>query len=374
MARRFSPIASVAFLVALMALVTPASVWANSGPPWVPGDVVGEPSGGLANIHIEREELAFDLRPLATGDDVNVTATYHVRNDGAAAQVDLVFVAAALADGASGVSLDGLAVPVRTDQDASDYSPPDGTWQPSGTTPGIDGPPINYVTLDPGALLFTLSIPAGRHTISVDYAASPSRYSGHSPARYWQLGYVLAPARQWASFGTLDVTIQLPPEWSFAASPALERAGDLAHGTFDGIPADSIGMTTQMPVSAPQENYAPAIVTGAGVVLGLLIAAYGGAWLARRGRRARVLLPVSIVWSGLTAAAALAVRAGTNQDASIPAVQQSSNYGYGSLNAVIEAMVMVLALIVVVCVLIVAMQTIAAVSARLRGRTASPVR
>ena len=33
-----------------------------------------------------------------------------------------------------------------------------------------------------------------------------------------------------------------------------------------------------------------------------------------------------------------------------------------------------LALLVVVCVLIVAMQTIAAVSARLRGRTTSPVR
>ena len=102
--------------------------------------------------------------------------------------------------------------------------------------------------------------------------AEPGRaFNGHvlvsadGPVRYWQLGYVLSPARQWASFGTLDVSVQLPSGWSFASSPGLARSGDEARGSFQGVPADSLGMTAQFPYTVAPAISLPLI----GIVIAL---------------------------------------------------------------------------------------------------------
>ncbi|HEX8959863.1 MAG TPA: hypothetical protein VF770_08575, partial [Solirubrobacterales bacterium] len=105
----------LALALLIGALAAPAVAFANMAPPWLPGDVVGEPRGGARSVAIEREALAIDLRPLAAGDPAQVTATYHVRNDGPAQDLSLLFVATGLAGQgrapSTSVTLDGVAVP-----------------------------------------------------------------------------------------------------------------------------------------------------------------------------------------------------------------------------------------------------------------------
>jgi uncharacterized iron-regulated membrane protein len=65
---------------------------------------------------------------------------------------------------------------------------------------------------------------------------------------YRQFAYILAPARSWAGFGGLDVTVHVPDDWSVASRPALQREGALLNGSFNDVPADAIALTLRPPV------------------------------------------------------------------------------------------------------------------------------
>src|SRR5262245_37355219 len=76
-----------------LALLMPATAWANIGPRWW-GDHAGEPQG-LKDVAIVREELTIDLRPLAAGQPVEVEVTYRLYNNGPRKRLDLLFVSGA---------------------------------------------------------------------------------------------------------------------------------------------------------------------------------------------------------------------------------------------------------------------------------------
>jgi hypothetical protein len=61
------------------------------------------------------------------------------------------------------------------------------------------------------------------------------------------LAYILAPAREWAGFGGLDVHVQVPDAWRFSSTLPLTRTGDEFTGSFGELPADAIAMTAQAP-------------------------------------------------------------------------------------------------------------------------------
>lgn len=340
----------------------PVTAAANMAPPWQPGDAVGEPQGELSEMHIEHEQLTFDLRPLALGDPALVSATYQVRNDGETKDVDLVFVATGLAHGTTGVWLDGVPIDFeRGDGSGSSYEPPPGiSWRPPSTTPGLDGDRLQYEARFDGVLRFSLPVEPGSHDIVVSYPALATAYSGDSPARYWQLGYVLAPAREWASFGTLDVAVTLPPGWSLASEPALQRTGDDAAGSFQGVPADALAITAQMPVIAPGFNPWPAVVLVVGVFAGLLVAMLGGSRLAGRGRSAISFLPVSLIWSVLTGIAILAVGVVTASGPQVPEIQRSWGYGSAFTDGLANVLWLIVAAALTGVLLTLAMQLVVA--------------
>jgi len=58
---------------------------------------------------------------------------------------------------------------------------------------------------------------------------------------------VLAPARQWASFGDLSIRAMLPSGWRARAIPDLDRVGDTLVGQFAGLPADSLAISAAFP-------------------------------------------------------------------------------------------------------------------------------
>jgi hypothetical protein len=337
----------IATCLVVAALGVPAVAFANMAGPYIAGDRVGEPSGDLKEIAIAHETLDLDLRPLDEDRPALVSATYDVHNDGSPKDLELLFVPVALdahSSGAAGVWLDDQKVNSQVGRMQSLPA----SWQPPSVTPGLAGDPAMDYRVAYGSnqgITFSLHLPSGSHQIRVRYLARPSQVSGDSPVRYWQLGYVLAPARNWKSFGQLDVTVEVPTHWSLASSLPLQREGNVLRGTFQGIPADSLGLTTQAPVPPhpPVIDPAPFIF-----VVGLIgIAAIGwlaGGWLASRRRSSWMVLPLGVFAAIALAAAIFASLAVLRPESGVPDSQVAWAYGEGELRPVIAVFLALLAL------------------------------
>lgn len=316
----------------LVAAGNPGIVFANMANPYMAGDPVGEPAGDLKQIAITRETLDIDLRPLEKDNRAVVTAMYQVRNDGPAEHVDLLFVPVALDSrqtGAAGVWLDGQKVSSRI----SAAQPLPASWQPPQTTPGLDGQPaLRYRIIHGGGegITFALRLTSGTHRIRVRYLARASQVSGNSPVRYWQLGYVLAPARNWKNFGQLDVTVEVPSRWQLASSLPLQREGDMLRGTFHGVPADALGLTAQAPVppQAPVADLAP-FVFGIGLIVVAIIGWLTGMLVALRRWSSLMALPVAMLAALALATAVIGSSVAVRPESVIPSSQVAWDYGYG---------------------------------------------
>lgn len=288
---------------ALLLAVPRAAAWANMAAPPEPytvhnGSRIGEPAGALRDVFIEHETLRFDLRPLEKGRPVWVEAAYRVRNDGPARALDLLFVANGLARGATSVTVDGR--PVASTPGAAGALPP--SWRAPATTPAFDsaGATLPYEPRGEGTLAFRVRLPAGRHEIRVRYPAEASARSVNDLTPVWQLGYVLAPARDWGGFGGVEVRVQAPPRWRVATAPALRSEGGDLVGAWKDLPADALSISAQKPEPDAGSWYLLwAVATLTGLVLAGWIGAKAGAALGRKGKSAAWALPAS---AGLTLA------------------------------------------------------------------------
>ncbi len=328
-ARRLAAALLAAALLALPAASARANMAAPYTGPARAGRAAGEPSGGLREVFIERERLRMDLRPLADDEPARVEAVYRVRSDGPARTLELVFVAAALAPGEHGVWVDGR--PVASTPGAAESLPP--SWRVPGATPALDGDgPLAYEVKGEGTLSFRVTLAPGRHEIRVRYPATASVYvDADRITAAQQLAYVLAPAREWAGFGGVDVRVELPRGWHAASLPALRREGSALVGSWDGVPADALALTVRPRDPDPAPYWAGWLVLSA---LGLFLLVRAGRWLggrlARRGRGAGWALlpgvPLSLAWS-LVVTLGLAVVPDMVRKAAGP--HSNRGYGYG---------------------------------------------
>lgn len=315
---------SVALLLGV--LFMPATASANMANPRQPGDPLGEPTGGLESVTIEHETLLIDLRPLADDDPAAVSATYNVRNDGSGRVLHLEFIATGLVEKGAGVWLDNQPVPA----DLSTAGALPASWQPPKTTPGIGGGTLGYGVRRNGTLTFDLTLTPGPHRILVHYLARATSYSGDSPARYWQLGYVLAPARSWAHFGGLDARVQVPPGWRAASDPALTRNGDELDGSFNNVPSDALALTVQAPFSP--SPFADAVAPAAWIVclaIAIGLGTVAGRWLSRRRRSVAWTIPLAIVVAVLSAIVVVAATDWNPSTSAVPDSQIAWTYDYG---------------------------------------------
>jgi hypothetical protein len=114
----------------------------------------------------------------------------------------------------------------------------------------------------------------------------------------WQVAYVLAPARQWASFGDLSVRVQLPPGWRARAVPDLTRSGDILEGQFSGLPADSLVMSASFPVDAHVMSIPEWMAPQWPLFLGLLLITVVGAVAVPRFTNQRwVFILSGVMWA-----------------------------------------------------------------------------
>ncbi|MET0650303.1 MAG: hypothetical protein ABW208_27155 [Pyrinomonadaceae bacterium] len=322
---------AVACLLLLSAAAGARANMAVRRPESRPGDAPREPAGGLKSVHILSETLVIDMRPLKGLRPAVVEANYRVRNDGETSRLLLVFVATARVSGEGygpwvwsgtrwlqadkssgddrgvdrGVWLDGQPVDVILKGESEHARLPE-EWAPPGSTPSLEpgGKPLPYEARGDDTIDYNVTLSPGDHTLRVRYVALPGAYANaSSDAIYWQLGYVLSPAREWAGFGGLDVKVLLPSGWHAAARPEMRREGDALVAHWDALPADTLAVTAQ---TDEQTVYDPELFWKALLILGGLFTAPAafagwklGAWLGRRGRTSAWGLLVSPLVVGL---------------------------------------------------------------------------
>lgn len=281
MPRRFSAIAA-AFAAMIL---TAGAALADAAPPFNQGDPVGVPSGAVQDVFIEHEDLSMDLsglnpsnpsaKPLAA-----ILATYTLRNDGAKNGIDLVFVTASRDVSGVEVALDGVPVAAKH----GPLGPVPASWKPPNGTPDLQaGPDLPYYVDSQAGLTFHIELGSGRHTMTTRYQAVPMKSSGNAlddAPVWWQLAFVLSPARQWKGFGDLVVSVRVPSGWPAAVRPRLSRQGDVLSGHFNGIPADSISVTTRMRVPPDWRTLAWTWGLVGVLFLGGIVGLLGG-WLIR---------------------------------------------------------------------------------------------
>jgi hypothetical protein len=247
--------------VALVGFSLPASARADIGPRWW-GDRAAEPLG-LQGVDITHQDLTIDLRPLEAVQPAHVETVYRLHNSGAARKLDLVFVS-----GVKGVTdfqvrlgdrlLESRPVPRKQLEWHGQELPK--SWQPPPPKLGIDGDAFfmgDVIATEAELLEFSVELPPGPSTLSARYrarawgAAEPRSAEGRYepyPTVTWQFPYVLAPAREWKSFGGLDVTVYVPEGWQSASAPALHPEGSVLHGNFRDVPADTLMLAARAPV------------------------------------------------------------------------------------------------------------------------------
>ena len=310
-------------------ILAPLAASANVGPPSWGGQLVGEPAG-ITDIAILREDLVIDLRPVADDGLVAVAATYHLDNRGAGKHLDLVFASGSGRPTEFRVTLD--ARPVATAPLPGATLP--ASWRAPTSTPLPGGGELAYDLRDAATPVgFTLDVAPGRHELSIAYTASAMRHHHDEPTVMHQFAYVLSPARAWAGFADLDVTVELPPRWTASTTPALAWDHGALHAVFPGVPADAIALTVQAPTGAY------ALLGAAGLAVFALVAVGGGIAVYLRTRsRERRRLQAGKLPSGLAAfARALAWSVGFvatgvfaifGPDLALPRGQED-HYGYG---------------------------------------------
>ncbi|MBN79302.1 MAG: hypothetical protein CMJ70_04110 [Planctomycetaceae bacterium] len=274
--QRRVPVWCVVVLASLGLLGWGSVAWPNAGPRSTGAFVIAEPPG-VADVQIARETLSIDLRPAQLGQKAIVEATYLLHNEGEERLLELLFAFGSRENKDWSITLDdkpleGVITP-GADMPIA--------WRPPRETPGLESDtPLSYglgwPTVAP--LAFKLVVPSGNAVLKVRYQAEIALNYAR-PSMYRQFAYILSPARSWASFGGLDLTIQVPGGWSVAATLDLEREGDLLRGNFDRIPADSLAITMRPAVPV---GYQRLFEVSRAVAIFLGLAGWFGCWKAGR--------------------------------------------------------------------------------------------
>lgn len=228
-------------------MLLPAAASGNIGPHWW-GDRTAEPLG-LKGVAITREMLTIDMRPLVSVQPVEVEAIYHLKNPGSARKLDLLFITGVAGVSDFQVRLNDRAI-ASTGAHLGDELPK--SWHPPEALPGIDSEATygrtHLAPVEKIVLAFSIELPPGASTLQARYRARATGADEDHPTVTWQFPYVLAPAREWQSFGGLEVLVFVPEGWQCKTVPSLERNGDVLRGSYSTLPADCLALAVRAPV------------------------------------------------------------------------------------------------------------------------------
>lgn len=241
----------VRVLILIILLLGPVSpCFANLSGSWKPGEMMIDVEG-VKDMHILREKLRIDLRNLKKGHLIEVTATYYIDNPLPPRDQKLTFITGSRYVDNIGCYLDNKFLPHRRVQ----VEKMPANWKPPKETPGyvpeeklLYGRELTNTQHD--WIIFTAPLKTGKQTIEVTYwVEAGSYYALNYPSKFWQTAYILAPARTWKSFGSLDLEILAPTNWPVKCNLPLNQDGTSWKMSFAELPADFIAITTNFPAN-----------------------------------------------------------------------------------------------------------------------------
>ena len=246
-------LATATVIVAICGLIASAPAMANGLPLKMPGGLAGEiaPASDVP-VGIESEKIYVRFserdprRRSPSWMTCTVSATYVLRNpDPDPLTVPVLFIGEA-AHGYS-VTLDKRAVSVSRSPSASETGDAAGeetahiwldpmTGKPYPFPEGVMGP----IMVNP--VLFTLELPPGDHEVEVSFEARLGVDRVRYPNPISHLTYFLRPARHWAYFKDLKVSVELPnSEYSLASTIPLRKTGERTWtATFERLPESDL--------------------------------------------------------------------------------------------------------------------------------------
>ncbi|HRH41462.1 MAG TPA: hypothetical protein PKY82_07420 [Pyrinomonadaceae bacterium] len=328
----------------VLLIICSVNLWANVAAPSQGGNILTEPNG-IKTIDITNENLTIDFTQL--GDEnlplneryIEVEAIYEVNNPADIPKLELIFVILSEAKGFQFFLDDKEISAVPFDnKNFADRN----TWKTPTDTPFED----RKIMYNPSngnlkSAKFTLNLAKGKHFLKAKYRAVSTIYRNIGLMKGWQFAYSLAPARDWKSFGGLNLNIKVPTDWKFFANIKLERNGDNLTGKFTEIPADFLAVTTQAPIPA---NYTS---TADLYFLILLVCLFGfpflliiiAVWKGYKWKYAWAYgFLFGILWAGLVALSGY-----FNQFGAVELIPKSqyTSYGYGEGFAVLFLIILV---------------------------------
>jgi hypothetical protein len=238
-------------IVFLTLLMSVTNCWGNLSGPWKGGQLSIDVEG-IKDVAITREKLRIDLRPLEQGHKIKITAVYEIEYAQAPRELSLTFISGAESVESVKCLFNGQQVKFSTSQVRSMPA----HWQPPEYTPGfVPHEEMLYSRRinDYGHEWINFSIPLkpGQHNIEVSYEVEAGAYYAlKHTARFWQTAYILAPARQWKSFGGLDLEVLAPDGWQVRSNLSLANQGEKWVASFEALPADFIALTTVHPTGS----------------------------------------------------------------------------------------------------------------------------
>ncbi len=244
----WASVVSLLLVGGTVGLAVPVPAYANAAP----AVFLPEPGGLVVptttpDVRIDREVLHFDLTD--TRGSALVRASYELANlADRPVSLDLLFVAPGGED--FSVVLDGRTLPV---------SATTGVAMPEAWTVNLAIDPVSgeeYRTVTPAVSArpktwaFRLDLPArGGGKLEATYRARYGTDRARQEYMVRMVEYVLGPAKNWAGFGTLEVTILAPSDFAVASVPAIPRAENTGQtvrysAIFQGVPADVLRIST----------------------------------------------------------------------------------------------------------------------------------
>lgn len=211
-----------------------------------PGQITAEPQLGR-HFTVESEELFIDLRDAIHSGPAKISAVYHFSCDTDAAKITLVFVANNLLRNNYRILLDGHTVP--GDTISLDSIPP--SWRVPEL---IELPEKSFAVHYQGDsysyyneyISFSVPVNSGQHELKVDYEAElrEEYYAGATISH--NLLYMLSPARDWKSYGGLQLKLAVPEEWALNANLKLQQENGFYTAKWNQLPADYFFVETHV--------------------------------------------------------------------------------------------------------------------------------
>lgn len=254
--RSLAKILTLLALFLVLGAVSPGPCLANGLPVNMSGDFLGPVVPAAETpVGIESERLSIDFTehssrfsPLSMR--AKVTAAYVLNNPSRdTISVPVLFIGDFA--GQANVTLDGREVPVvREITPVSHHYPvlaanAGFAWYDPYTGENYPLPKNGLYRNSYGKLPFTLVLPPGSHQLRVVYESGMGHDGGRYLNRVFHLSYLLQPARHWAYFKELDISVGLPHKgYRVAASLPLERTGPGKWAAnFSGLPGEDLHLS-----------------------------------------------------------------------------------------------------------------------------------